>query len=156
MTVLLGTAVGDALGLPLEGLSAKAISRRFTPVDRYQLLGRTGFVSDDTEQSALVAQAIAAHSSDVELATRWLRRSLLGWFLRLPWGHRPGDLARVLSRSRSASDAAESGRPATGAAMRAAVMGVAFATDAAKRRAFSDALARVTHLDARAAKGFHS
>ncbi len=150
--VLLGTAVGDALGLPLEGLSARAIARRFTPVDRYQLLGRTGFVSDDTEQSALVAQAIAAHPRDVELAVARFRRSLLGWFLRLPWGI---GLATLRSCVRIALGLRRSGvnSAGNGAAMRAAVVGVAFAEDRRARWAFSDALARVTHLDARAVEG---
>ncbi len=56
--VLLGTAVGDALGLYMEGLSAKSIATWFpTGINRYYLVGNTGFVSDDTEQSALIAQA---------------------------------------------------------------------------------------------------
>jgi ADP-ribosylglycohydrolase len=38
---LLGTAVGDALGLATEGMSARAIARRFGRVQRYHLLGRT-------------------------------------------------------------------------------------------------------------------
>jgi ADP-ribosylglycohydrolase len=150
--VLLGTAVGDALGLPLEGLSARAIARRFTPADRYQLLGRTGFVSDDTEQSALVAQAIAAHPSDVEAAVRRFRRSLLGWFLRLPWGI---GLATLRACARIALGLKRSGvqSAGNGAAMRAAVVGVAFAERPELRRRFSDALARVTHLDPRAVEG---
>jgi ADP-ribosylglycohydrolase len=59
--VLLGTAYGDALGLAAEGMSARAIARRFGAVERFNLLGRKGFVSDDTEQSALVAQSLARH-----------------------------------------------------------------------------------------------
>jgi len=31
---LLGTALGDALGLPCEGMSAKRIARRFGRLDR--------------------------------------------------------------------------------------------------------------------------
>ena len=48
---LLDTALGDALGLPCEGMSARSIARRFGRVDRFRLLAKTGFVSDDTEQS---------------------------------------------------------------------------------------------------------
>jgi ADP-ribosylglycohydrolase len=62
---LLGTAPGDALGLPAEGLSARPISRMFGRIDRFRLLGGTGFVSDDTEQAALVAQSLARHHEDV-------------------------------------------------------------------------------------------
>ena len=81
---LLGTAYGDALGLPAEGMSAQAIAQRFGTLDRFRLLGHTGFVSDDTEQSALVAQALARHPGDLAAATRAFRRSRLGWFVRLP------------------------------------------------------------------------
>ena len=75
-SVLLGTAVGDALGLVTEGMSPRSIARRFGRVDRYHLLGRRGFVSDDTEQSALVAQSIARHPTDLEACVRAFRRSL--------------------------------------------------------------------------------
>ena len=84
--VLLGTAVGDALGLACEGMSAKRIARRFGRVDRYHLLGRTGYVSDDTEQSALVAQSLARQPAQRDRCVKAFRRSLLGWFWRLPWG----------------------------------------------------------------------
>jgi len=59
--VLLGIALGDALGLPAEGLTARAIARRFGRIDRFRLLGQTGFVSDDTELSALIAQSLALY-----------------------------------------------------------------------------------------------
>lgn len=150
--VLLGTAVGDALGLPLEGLSARTIARRFAPVTGYRLLGARGFVSDDTEQSALVAQSLAAHPTDVALAVGRFRRSLLGWFLRLPWGIGLATLRSCIRISlglrRTGVDSA-----GNGAAMRAAVIGVAFADDQRARWAFSDALARVTHLEVRAVEG---
>lgn len=149
---LLGTALGDALGLPAEGMSAHAIARRFGRVDRFRLLGRVGYVSDDTEQSALLAAALARHPRDLPRAVVAFRRSLLGWFLRLPWGIGLGTLractriALGLSRSGVAS-------AGNGAAMRAAVVGVFFREDAALRRTWSDALAQVTHVDARAVEG---
>jgi ADP-ribosylglycohydrolase len=84
--ILLGTAIGDALGLPSEGMTRAAIARANTTFDRYRLFGRTGFVSDDTEQSALVAQSLSVHPGDRAAFRRAFRRALLGWFLRLPWG----------------------------------------------------------------------
>jgi ADP-ribosylglycohydrolase len=75
---LLGVALGDALGLPCEGMSARSIVRRFGTVDRFRLLGRTGFVSDDTEQTALIAQSLVRHSRDSDACMRAFRRSLLG------------------------------------------------------------------------------
>lgn len=152
--VLLGTAIGDALGLPMEGMSARAVGRAFPRLDRYFLFGKTGFVSDDTEQTALVAQSLARHPASRERCVRAFRRSLLGWFLRLPWGIGFGTLRACL---RIAIGLAKSGvaSAGNGAAMRAAVVGVFFRDDPAARRAFSDDLARVTHSDPRAVAGAH-
>src|SRR5262245_22826975 len=83
--VLLGTAIGDALGLPMEGMSASAIANRYPEITGYRLFGSTGFVSDDTEQSALVAQALTQHSGDMDRFIKAFRRALLAWFARLPW-----------------------------------------------------------------------
>lgn len=149
---LLGTALGDALGLPMEMMSAKVIARRFTALDRFHLLGRIGFVSDDTEQSALVAQSLARHPRDLDGAVRAFRHSLLGWFLRLPWGIGLGTLRAC---TRIALGLRHSGVPTAGngAAMRAAVVGVFLRDDEPARRGAADALARVTHTDVRAVEG---
>jgi ADP-ribosylglycohydrolase len=149
---LLGTALGDALGLPCEGMSAPRIERRFLPLDRFRLLGRTGYVSDDTEQTALVAQSLARHPDDAEACARAFRRSLLGWFLRLPWGV---GLATVRSCLRMMFGLRRSGVPSAGngAAMRAAVVGAFFHDRPREREEFGTALARVTHVDDRAVQG---
>lgn len=150
--VLLGTAVGDALGLACEGMSPKRIARRFGRIDRYHLLGRTGYVSDDTEQSALVAQSLARHPADLDRCVRAFRRSLLGWFWRLPWGI---GLATVRSAFRIMLGLSRSGvrSAGNGSAMRAAVVGAFFADDPEKRRAFGSAIGSVTHTDDRAMQG---
>jgi len=72
---LLGVALGDAAGLPFEGLSMKRVATRFDRADEFRLLGKAGFVSDDTEQSALVAQALARGGSDDDACVRAFRRS---------------------------------------------------------------------------------
>jgi ADP-ribosylglycohydrolase len=148
--VLLGCALGDALGLVMEGLSARVILRRFGdhPEDRFRLLGRTGFVSDDTEQSALVAQSILRAPGDAEACAGAFRRSLAGWILRLPWGLglatlRAGGKALVGLRRTGVRSAGN------GAAMRAGPIGVYFAHLPGARRRFGRAVAEVTHLDPR-------
>jgi ADP-ribosyl-[dinitrogen reductase] hydrolase len=149
---LIGTALGDALGLPAEGMSARAIARRFGRVERFHLLGRTGFVSDDTEQAALVAQSLAQHPEDVAHCVRAFRRSLLGWFCRMPWGIGWATLrscARI-GLGLSPSGVASAGN---GAAMRAAILGTFFDDRADLRESFGRALAEVTHRDARAVEG---
>ena len=139
---LIGTALGDALGLACEGMGADAIARRFGRVDEFHLLGRTGFVSDDTEQSALIAQSIA-RSVDLEDCRRHFRRAMLGWFLRLPWGIGLGTVRAsikiALGFSRSGVMSA-----GNGAAMRAGVVGAVFSNDAERRESYGRLLAEVT------------
>lgn len=149
---LLGTAWGDALGLPAEGMSAAAVARRFGRLDRFRLLGSTGFVSDDTEQSALLAQSLVRHPDDPGRCARSFARSLLGWFARLPWGV---GLATVRSCGRIGLGLSPSGvaSAGNGAAMRAAIVGVFFRHRGSDRLAFGRALAEVTHRDPRAVEG---
>ncbi len=150
--VLLGTALGDALGLPAEGLSARTIARRFGTVDRFRLLGNTGFVSDDTEQAALVAQSLARYSDDVDACRRAFRKSLLGWFFRLPFGVGRATIRACLKIAvgRPKSGVKSAGN---GSAMRAAVIGAYFYDQPEKRLQFGRALADVTHTDDRAVEG---
>ncbi len=149
---LLGTALGDALGLPAEGMSARAIARRFGRLDRFRLLGRTGFVSDDTEQAALLAQSLARHPDNVGQCVRAFRRSLLGWFCRLPWGV---GRATIRSCARIALGLSPSGvmSAGNGSAMRAGIVGAFFHDRPEERVAFGRALAEVTHRDTRATEG---
>ena len=150
--VLLGTAIGDALGLPMEGMHAHAVARAFPRIDRYFMLGRTGFVSDDTEQSALVAQSLARHPRSSASCVRAFRRSLLGWFARLPWGIGLGTLRACVRIAfgfrRSGVDSA-----GNGAAMRSAIVGAFFFDAPVMRREWVDELAQVTHTDPRAVEG---
>ncbi len=150
--VLLGTALGDALGIPMEGMTPRAIARRFGRPDRFHLFGRRGFVSDDTEQSALVAQSLILHSADAEACAASFRKSLVGWFFRLPWGIGLGTLRSCL---RAAAGLKNSGVPSAGngAAMRSAITGAFFADDLASRREFAAAIARVTHTHELAVSG---
>lgn len=148
---LLGTALGDALGLPCEGMSAQRIARRFGHVEDFHILGRTGFVSDDTEQSALVAQSIG-RSEDVDACRRAFRRAMLGWFLRLPWGIGLGTIRACVKIALGFRHSGV-GSAGNGAAMRAGIVGAVFADDSEKRLAYGRALAEVTHRDARAVEG---
>jgi ADP-ribosyl-[dinitrogen reductase] hydrolase len=149
---LLGTALGDALGLACEGMSARSIARRFGTVDRFRLLGRIGFVSDDTEQTALIAQSLARCPDDPEACVRAFRRSLFGWFCRLPWGI---GLATLRSSIKIGLGISPSGvkSAGNGAAMRAAVIGTFFHDRPDRRLSFGRALAEVTHRDDRAVEG---
>ena len=147
---LLGTAVGDALGLPCEGLSPAVVARRFLPLDRFRLVGARGFVSDDTEQSALMVQSLCGHDDDDadDAIVAAFRRAILGWFWRLPFGV---GLATIRAALRLTLGLRRSGvaSAGNGAAMRSMVLGAAI-TDGPRRRRLAEGLARVTHTDHRA------
>lgn len=149
---LLGTAAGDALGLAMEGMSARAVQRAFPRINRFFVLGGIGFVSDDTEQSALVAQSLARHRDSLDDCVKAFRRALLGWFLRLPWGIGWGTL-RACTRIACGVEQSGVRSAGNGAAMRAAIVGVVFREDPARRRGYVDSLSRVTHVDVRAVQG---
>jgi ADP-ribosylglycohydrolase len=149
---LLGTALGDALGLATEGMSSRSIARRFGRVERFHLIGPVGFVSDDTEQAALLAQCLARYPDDVDRCVRAFRRSLLGWFCRLPWGVGRATIRACL---RIGLGFPRSGviSAGNGAAMRAAIVGAFFDDQPDNRAHFGRALAEVTHRDPRAVEG---
>ena len=150
--VLLGTAIGDALGLACEGLSAGVIAKRFGRVDRYRLFASVGWVSDDTEQSALVAQSIVRSRGETEACVRVFRRALVGWFWRLPWGIGLATLRACLKLSIGLRSSAVNSA-GNGAAMRSAILGAFHRHDQTRRRDAAHAIASVTHGDPRAVEG---
>ncbi len=153
--VLVGTAVGDALGLPVENLPARRIARLFGRVTRYRFLGATGFVSDDTEQSAFVADSlIRAGAGDPDRGARAFAWRLRGWALRAPFGVGLATL-RACAKLLLGFPPARSGvrSAGNGAAMRSAILGAYFAGEPRWRAAWSEAIARVTHTDPRAVQG---
>src|SRR4029078_5512734 len=81
---ILGTAVGDALGLACEGLSNRRQARLFPKLAGYRLLpfGK-GMCSDDTEHTCMLAQSLirTARNADIE-TQRGSFSPVLGWRLR--------------------------------------------------------------------------
>src|SRR5207244_1086460 len=128
----------------MEGMPAQAIARRFGRIDRFHLLGQTGFVSDDTEQAALIAQSLARYPDDAARCAADFRRALLGWFCRLPWGI---GRATVVACLRIVIGLRPSGvwSAGNGAAMRAPIIGVFFLEEPGLREQFGRALAEITH-----------
>lgn len=149
--VLLGTAVGDALGLPAEGLSAQKIARRWKGFWRHRFVFGRGMMSDDTEHTVMVAQSLLEHPTDPEAFQRALAWRLRGWLLALPAGVGLATARAILKLwvgfPPSRSGVASAGN---GPAMRSAIIGVFFAHDAGMRRRFVEASTRLTHTDSRA------
>ena len=81
---LLGQAVGDALGLPMEGLSRRRGRRLYPHAHRMQFVCGRGMGSDDTEHACLTAASLPAASADA--FGRRLAWRLRWWFLGVPVG----------------------------------------------------------------------
>jgi len=149
--LLLGTAVGDALGLPAEGLSPARIKRRWKGEWRMSLIFGRGMVSDDTEHAFFVAQSLLDSPTSAGRFRRNLASRLRWWFLGLPAGVGMATARACLklwfgvSPERSGVFSA-----GNGPAMRSALLGAFFADDATRRREFVTASTRLTHTDPRA------
>jgi len=144
--LLLGTAVGDALGLPAENLSALRILHRWRGKWRMRLLFGKGMVSDDTEHTLMVAQALLTNPADATIFQRRLAWKMRWWFIGLPAGVGLATAKACIKLwlgfppDRCAVKSAGSG-PAT----RSAILGAYFADDSQKRRDFVLASSRLTH-----------
>ncbi len=151
---LMGTALGDSLGLPMEGLAPRRANRLFPEPLRQRLLPGQGVTSDDTAQTIFVLQSLWDADGDVAVFEAALARRLRRWFLWLP----PGiglSTAKACVRLALGFGPRRSGVPSAGngAAMRSAVIGCFYVGDEALRVAFTEASARITHTDPRAIEG---
>lgn len=152
---LLGTAVGDALGLPREGLSPRRASLLFGPPPlRHRFLSGRGMISDDTEHAALTAQALLRFPDDPDDFARSLARGLRYWFLGLPAGVGWATLRSVVRLWMGVPPRRSGVRSAgNGPAMRAPLLGACLARTPDRRDAFVRASTLLTHADPRAERG---
>lgn len=152
---LLGTLVGDALGLPREGLSRERAAKLFggAPLRHRLVLGR-GLGSDDTEHACMVAQALLSQPEDARAFARSLAWRLRGWLISLPAGVGSATLRATvrlwLGFSPERSGVASAGN---GPAMRAPLLGVCLAHQPERLEAFVRASSLLTHRDALAEDG---
>lgn len=151
---LLGTAIGDAVGLACEGLPRRRQARLFPRLDGPRLLGSRGMVSDDTEHTCLVAQALVESGGEPEEFAHALARRLRWWLLGLPAGVGKATLRATLKLCGGVPPSRSGVRSAgNGPAMRSALLGVCSGNDPARLRALVRASARLTHTDPRAEVG---
>lgn len=150
---ILGTAVGDAMGLPYEGLSRRRAKKLFGPPERYRFFLGRGMVSDDTEHTCMVAQSLIASGGDVDEFRRYLGWRFRFWLLSLPAGIGLATL-RSIVRLWIGFGPRKSGvfSAGNGPAMRAAILGAAI-DDPKSLREFVRASTRITHTDPKAEYG---
>jgi ADP-ribosyl-[dinitrogen reductase] hydrolase len=151
---LLGTAVGDALGLPFENLTSQRRAKLFGELSGYRLVLGKGMGSDDTEHTVHVARALIRSRGDVEGFRRALSRSLRAWFLCLPAGAGKatifGCVRMIFGVSPTRSGIHSAGN---GPAMRSAIIGVMYRDDPERMRQLIEASTVMTHSDPLALSG---
>ena len=152
--LLIGTAVGDALGLPAEGLSRGRIQRLYRGDWRHRLVFGRGMISDDTEHTIFVAQSLLRHPDAPARFAGRLAWCLRGWLWSLPAGIGLAT-GRAISKLWLGFPPQSSGvySAGNGPAMRVAVIGAFFAHDADRRLAYVTASTRMTHTDPKALTG---
>ena len=151
--LLLGTAVGDALGLPYEGISRRRAKRLFPGAIRHRFLCGRGMISDDTDHTFMTAQTLLEEPHDAERFARKLAWRFRWWFAALPAGVGLATAKACLKLwcgfSPKHSGVFSAGN---GPAMRAAIFGAVIA-DRETRYALVEASTRMTHTDPRALTG---
>jgi len=154
IALLLGTAVGDALGLPREGLSPRRAARMFPGPLRHRFVFGRGMISDDTEHACMTAQALLRAPANERAFARSLAWRLRGWLLGIPAGIGLATLRSILRLwigfppDRSGVFSA-----GNGPAMRSPILGAVFGNDVENLRRYVRASTRLTHSDPKAERG---
>jgi ADP-ribosyl-[dinitrogen reductase] hydrolase len=156
--LLLGGAVGDALGLPAEGLSRRRISALGWNRWRHRLLFGHGMVSDDTDHAWFTAQALLQSAGEPSRFGRRLAGKLRWWLAGLPAGVGLAT-GRAIFKLWLGFPPQHSGvcSAGNGPAMRSPVIGALYgplcAQDPARMADLVRVSTRITHRDPRALVG---
>ena len=151
---LLGTAIGDAFGLPYEGLSKQRQKKLYPNIKNHNFIFNKGMISDDTEHTCMVAQSLIVSAGNTSIFTKQLAYRLKFWLLGLPAGIGSATLKSIiklwLGFSPDKSGVFSAGN---GAAMRSTIIGVCYGNDIQKLRELVRASTRITHTDIKAEYG---
>jgi ADP-ribosyl-[dinitrogen reductase] hydrolase len=151
---LLGTAVGDAMGLAYEGLSKRRQQRLFPEFSKPNFLFGRIMASDDTEHACMAAQALIVSAGEPKRFARSLAWRLRLWLLGLPAGIGLATLRSIVKLwigfSPDHSGVFSAGN---GPAMRSAIIGVCCGRRTEALRALVHASTCVTHSDPKAEHG---
>lgn len=147
--LLWGAAIGDALGLPYEGLTKKQINTIFKDLSKFNLIFGKGVVSDDTDHMLLTLLALAASKKDPFKFTKLLAKHLKNWLICLPPGIGFGTLTSLLKLWIGVSPEKSGSKSAgNGSCMRSLVIG-AFCDSETEIEALVIRSTLITHRDHR-------
>jgi ADP-ribosylglycohydrolase len=140
---LLGTAVGDALGMPVEGLSHTNVRTYYLGIKEYRDDEqredlRAGQWTDDTQFTFAVARAITGAPDPANWPAAVAERYVALQQKARRWGPTTTAAIERLADGTPPDAAGDAARPTNGAAMRAAPLGLWWAaTDANRAEAFA-------------------
>lgn len=155
--LLIGAAIGDAIGLPREGLSSRRAQKLFGKIIRPALVvipfvKRFSVCSDDTEHLWLTAQALlSTYTQDDHHFEEKLAQLLKCWLLTFPVGAGKATLVACaklcwgISPQKSGIFSA-----GNGPLMRAAIIGAFYAHDLDKMERILKISTQITHTDPKA------
>lgn len=148
---IMGTALGDSIGLPFEALSRQTIAKKKPTFQKQSLFFGKGAFSDDTEQTLSLAQSLIESHDDVELFQKGMRRRLQLWFLALPAGIGFATMRAIVKSFfvKKAGVFSAGNAPA----MRSALLGILFGHDDGQLKIFVRANTELTHTDPKAYYG---
>jgi ADP-ribosylglycohydrolase len=155
--ILLGTAVGDSVGLPAEGIARRRNQKMFRGKWHQRLFFGYGMISDDTEHSIFVAQCLLACGDDEGIFIKRLAWCLKWWLVSLPAGVGLATLKSIIRLWFGVSPLKSGVYSAgNGVAMRSSIIGAYFADNMIKMENFVTLSTRITHSDPRALIGARS
>ena len=141
---LLGTAVGDALGMPIEGLSHANVRTYYKGIKEYRDDDQRGDLeagqwTDDTQMTYALVRALAAHP---DAPDQWPSAAAEEYVRLRPearrWGETTTTAIDRLADGVSPTESGEPDRATDGAAMRAAPLGIWWAArDVDREEAFA-------------------
>jgi len=151
---LLGGAVGDARGLPWEGMARRRQKRMAAYLGESSLIWGRDMCSDDTDHACMVAQALAVSAGSPRRFVSSLAWRLRFWLAGVPAGIGLGTLLAILKLWLFVPPQFSGVRSAgNGPAMRSAILGVAFSESDPLLVMHVSACSAITHSDPRAQFG---
>ncbi len=157
---VLGAAIGDALGHPLEFLSLEEIHARFGPrgAEGFKLYWREeegplyAPYTDDTQMAEVVLRALLLEGEEMEPCMELMAQGFVEWMNNPQGGHRaPGNAClsgcRALARGRHWSEAGGARAGGCGSVMRSYPFGLRFPDQPQRAEAWAVSHSRMTHQD---------
>lgn len=155
--LILGAAIGDALGYPRCGLSRRQAIKLFGPVDtRFRFIRDVAVTGFNTSQVLMAAQSVVSSGTDVDKFDASFRRRLGGYSFTLPTDMKPTSRRigrRALLRLKSPPKGLQS--PSNDCAIRPLLLVLALHNTNLGTRSWTEHSARLTHNHSLAIEGCH-